>query len=134
MLLAKNLDVLKNEHLGQRTLLPKNIYNVSNVPIPYGDEAIYLYNLKSNIWDRTRYLKHSFLRHGARILVSDQLIVMGGYPSVSWVRSVNSHTGEVKKMKSMTSPRYNMSLVYFENDIYSFGGEHNLTPLHSAAK
>lgn len=132
MFLENTFDVLKNEQSCPRTVLPTKMYNVVGGR-NNSDSFLYVYDLKSNGWTRNRFLKYTFMRGGAKIFVRDQLVVIGGC-SVSWVRSINCHTGEIKKLKSMTSPRHKMSLVYFENEIYAFGGFDAQSTLHTAVK
>lgn len=134
MLLANQLHVLKNEYLCQRNLHPTEIYSIVSARIEDYDYAnfdykiqktVCIYDVKVDVWKSAAHIEYSLVEQGEYIWVSDELIIMGGgnFPhATTSCTSVNIHTGKKIVLKSMPSPKLQMSLVLFRNEIYAIGG------------
>lgn len=64
----------------------------------------------------------------AMVCTNDQLIIIGGKTIihddyVSLVQSVNINTGGTKTLNPLKSPRSGMTAIYFNNEVYMFGGK-----------
>lgn len=132
MVVANQLNVLKNEQLCQRTLLPTEIYCLVENKMEVYDYAadnyvvqksIYIYDLKSDVWSTTARVEYGLTETGDCIFVNDQLIVMGADSTLKTTScvSVNIYTGQERNLKLMPHDGQRIS-AYLNNEIYVFGG------------
>lgn len=132
LVLTNMFESSETKQICQRSSVPVQLYSLTR---NWPDWSVSTYDLKSDVWKQSANVAEIAYEHEYEVVsVKDQLIFVETRVNASSMRSVNIHTGEEKALKSMPTERKNMSIVLFNNAIFTIGGSTDGSVLRTIGK